>query len=1011
MRMSYRYVVTACLAAALAGPADAQGTNGQGIWMDISAGALPPGGARVIVPLAARTLVLNRTSLAAVLTGVPMERAVPAPVVTLDLPLPDGSFSTFRVEESPVMAPALAAKYPEIRTYIGVAEDGRSWSVRFDVTPAGFHAMIFTPSGTVFIDPSRQSDADHYVSYYRRDLAPDPARPFLCEGALDDIGSGEEIERRLSLGAPLSGSQLRTYRLAVATTGEYTAFHGGTVVAGLAAVVTAVNRVVGVYEKEVAVRMVLVARNDTLIYTNAATDPYTNASGSTMLGQNQTTIDASIGSGNYDIGHVFSTGGGGIAGLGVVCRAGNKARGVTGLSSPTGDPFYIDYVAHEMGHQFGGNHTFNGTAGSCGGSNRSAANAYEPGSGTTIMAYAGICNGDNTQNNSDAYFHGRSIDEIVTYTTAGSGNSCPVVTATGNAEPVVTVPAGGFTIPRSTPFTLTGSATDPNGDPLTYCWEEFDLGPGGTPNSPTGNAPIFRSFLATTSPSRTFPRLSNILNNTQTIGEILPTYGRTLTFRLTARDNKSGGGGVAKASMGFTVADSAGPFLVTFPNTAMSLVGGGVYTVTWNVAGTDVAPVSCDSVNILISTNGGTTFTTVLATETPNDGSEAVILPSLSSTTARIKVEAADNVFFDLSNANFTITALTTPSLLLPPVNAVEDPAVVALLWRAVNGALTYRVQLGTDPTFVTDLVVDDSLLTDTTCAAAGLDSSTAYFWRVRGVNAGGAGAWSSVRPFSTSGSVPDAPAPVSPVADTLLHADSVLLVWRTGLPAVTRYWLEWSTDSTFGTASFDSTVTDTVKVIHGLQDSAAYFWRVRARNVVGWGPAGGSGRFSTLFTVQVCIPLLVGWQMIALPVHALEDSVGAAFPPCGGGCAFRYIPGSGYQEECVLEPGVGYWVRCTGGTVCASGVAISRDSIAVQPGWNLVGSLSMALDPAALTSVPPGIIVSQFYTFGPEGYTPVTMLEPGRGHWVRVSGAGTLVLDPAGARAGRLGKAAAGGR
>jgi Metallo-peptidase family M12B Reprolysin-like/Secretion system C-terminal sorting domain len=391
-----------------------------------------------------------------------------------------------------------------------------------------------------------------------------------------------------------------------------------------------------------------------LIYLNGATDPYSNNNGFAMLQENINNVNAVIGFANYDVGHVFSTGGGGVAFLGVICGT-SKAGGVTGLPSPFGDPFYIDYVAHEMGHQFGGNHTFNSEQGGCGGGNRSPSAAYEPGSASTIMGYAGLCGGDNLQNNSDAYFHIHSIIEIRNHVENGTGNNCPVVTSTGNGDPTVTVPTGGFYIPKSTPFSLTGSATDPNSDSVFYCWEQYNLGPAGSWNNPSGNAPIFRSFNPTSNGTRLFPKLSSLLNNTVNVGEILPSYDRILTFRLTARDNKPGGGGLANDVLFFSVDGTSGPFLVTFPNTNVTI--GGDQTITWDVAGTTASPVSCADVKISLSTDGGNTWPTVLAASTPNDGSQLVTLPLIDNTQARIKIEAVGNVFFDISNVNFTLTS------------------------------------------------------------------------------------------------------------------------------------------------------------------------------------------------------------------------------------------------------------------------------------------------------------------------------------------------------------------
>jgi hypothetical protein len=633
-------------------------------------------GLRVLFPSNYRAASLDVQGVQRFLWSLPMEASVRsnfrnAPV--MELPMPDGRMARFHVWESPIMEPGLAAKFPEIKTFAGQGIDDPYATVRMAYNPYfGFTAQVLSVvSGRILIDAYARWDVKNYISYFSRDNTAVSA--FHC-----DIPENPQPD--IPLAGPCLGTDLRTYRLAQACTGEYAIAVCNpappTVAGTMAEITNAVNRVSGVYETEVAVRLSLIANNNLIVYLDPATDPYTNNNGGAMLGQNQTTCDNVIGTGNYDIGHVFSTGGGGVASLSVICRAGLKARGVTGLPNPIGDPFYIDYVAHEMGHQYGGNHTFNSVTGSCSG-NRAAGAAYEVGSATTIMGYAGICGSDNIQPNSDPFFHTVSFDEIGNYITGPFGNSCPVLTATGNSLPVITaMNNNGASIPLNTPFTLTATATDANGDPLTYCWEEWDLGPAGTWNSgaTSTTAPLFKSRIPKTTGARTFPDIAVILagypaNPAATMGglkgETLPQVARTIKFRLTVRDNRPGGSGVVTGGDGcqsgftstfsITTVAGTGPFLVSTPNGGETFIGGTSQTITWDPAGTAAAPISTANVKISLSTDGGLTYPTVLTASTANDGTENVIFPCVTSTTARIKVEAVGNIFFDISDANFTI--------------------------------------------------------------------------------------------------------------------------------------------------------------------------------------------------------------------------------------------------------------------------------------------------------------------------------------------------------------------
>ncbi len=590
---------------------------------------------------------VDMASVAAALAPAPSEAdwlngAAP---VAIDLPMPEGGFDTFLVYQTPMLAPGLQAKYPGMRTYAGESTSDATASVRITVTHLGFDAMVMRAGPDVFVDRYSIGNDSFYTSYMKPDLTRD--QEFVCSFQTDrmmEIGQRNDTGSSSNRGVT---STLHTFRAAISATGEYTQFFGGTRADGQAAIVTAMNRVSGIYERDLAARLQLVANNDQVVFTNPATDPY----GSISLSVIDNVIDSTIGVSNYDVGHLVDTGGGGFAFLGVVCTS-SKGGGYTGLTPPSGDPFYVDYLAHELGHQFGGAHTFNGDSGSCAGGNRSGSSAYEPGSGTTIMAYAGICGNDNVQSNSDDYFHWRSLQQMSSHI---NSRGCDVETTPGNNLPTADAGFGGIA-PLNTPFKLVGSGSDPDsGNILTYCWEQADLGAQRDVNaSDNGSSPIFRSFDPTTSPVRYFPRPSDWRDGTLQRGEKLPTVARTLDFRLTVRDNAGPAGAYDFDDTSVQVIAGVGPFRVTAPASPVTITNGQL-TVTWDVAGTDSSPLFESSVNILFSDDGANTFAYTLASGTPNDGSETVTLPPVITSQGYVIVEAANGIFWDMNKAPINV--------------------------------------------------------------------------------------------------------------------------------------------------------------------------------------------------------------------------------------------------------------------------------------------------------------------------------------------------------------------
>ena len=608
---------------------------------------------RNTVPQEFKLFTLNPVELNSLLATAPQRFTTPSNAI-IEFPTSNGEIQKFRVYEASVLDALLQAQYPTIRSYTAQGIDDPSAIARFSYSDSGLNVMISSANyGTIYIDPYTK-DLNQYISYATNSL-PEDSRSFEC--LVQDTLQDEVVLSPLNA----DDGKLRTYRLALACTGEYAQYHlnnqgipsSATDEVKKAAVLTAMNtamtRINGVFEKEIALTMVIIANNTEIIFLNAGSDPYTNNNGGAMLGQNQSTINSIIGTANYDIGHVFSTGGGGIASLGSVCGS-VKAQGVTGLPQPIGDDFYINYVAHEMGHQFRANHTQNN---SC---QRNNATSMEPGSASTIMGYAGICS-PNVQNNSDAYFHAISIQEMWGFISILGGSACPVETNTGNAPP--TADAGlNYTIPRTTPFILKGIATDPDTeDVLSHNWEQMNQQIGTMPPQNTSAfGPMFRSENSLISPNRYMPKLSTVLNGqTQTTWEVVPSVSRTMKFRYTVRDNVAGGSSSASDDTVITVDGDSGPFVVTSQNTSTTWSPQSNETITWDVAGTDVAPVDSPNVDILFSTNGGQTYDVVIAEDIPNNGSAAISAPNLNTTSGRFMIISSNNIFYDINGGVITI--------------------------------------------------------------------------------------------------------------------------------------------------------------------------------------------------------------------------------------------------------------------------------------------------------------------------------------------------------------------
>jgi chitodextrinase len=755
----------------------------------------------------------------------------------ISLPNGEGKLENYHVYKNSVMNPVLAAKYPEIKSFVAVGIDNPSATAYFSISPLGFKSMtLYADQSAVFIEPV-SSDLKTYTAYKKSDK----------KAALDafECRTIDQVTKNLQ---PTNGTNIvlrgaddgkvRTLRLALACTAEYTAYFGSSIASTMASMNNTITRINGVFERDFGVKLILVANNDALIYTNPVTDPYSDYSTKyNWCLENNSNLTSIIGASNYDIGHLLGAGpanSGDAGGTGTVCMDLSKGRGYSCAYSGNyqGDSFDIQFVAHEMGHQLGAYHTFTYKL-----DNNIA--QMEPGSGSTIMSYGGSSMQD-YQDHRDAYFHAISIQQVTDYIKT---LTCPVVISTGNAVPIVNAGLD-YSIPIGTPFMLTGSATDANTtDVLTYTWEEMDLGTTTTtePTATNTTGPLFRSFIPSASAARYLPTITTILAGATTTpglyipSEALPGVTRTLNFRLTVRDNRAGGSANNADDMVITVDGNSGPFAINSQNSAVSYAAGTTQTINWAVAGTNANGVNCATVDILLSTNGGNTFAITLLTATPNNGAANVVIPNITGTANRIMVKGTNQIFFDINNANFTITGSGTADTTAPTATALSASGTTIsgtnLFWTAATD------NVGISGYDVYQNGVLKTTVTATSLAVSDLSASTAYSFYVKAKDAAGnLSAASNTVNVATSGT-----------ADTTAPAASILSLSGTTTSGTNLSWTA-ATDNVgvtgynvYQNGVLKTTVTATSLAVSGLSASTAYSFYVKAKDTAGNLSAGSN--------------------------------------------------------------------------------------------------------------------------------------------------------------------------
>jgi len=820
-------------------------------WTPVADGTVKPrlSAQRLSFPKNFRLFQLDDAALRQTLSHVPERMSHQTSTAVISLPNAAGNLERFQMYEASNFAPELQAQFPQIRSYVGRGLDDKRAVLRMSVDAGGIQTMVFrTDRRNEFMEPYSENGHIYAVFNSERNKA---QLPFTC--STQDVALAQDLHAQVQQAGRLSNSgELLTFRLALSCNGEYGTYFGGQTGA-LAAMNATMTRVNGVFEMDFAIHMNIIGNDLAVIYTNAATDPYTSMAN--WNGQLQNVLTSVIGEANYDIGHMFGkTGGGGNAGcIGCVCVDHQKGSGITSPADgiPQGDNFDIDYVAHEMGHQMGANHTFSFDVEGTGVN-------VEPGSGSTIMGYAGITAQDIAAH-SDDYFVYNSIKQVQDNMV---GKTCPVRTAIADIAP--TVDAGtDYVIPKSTPFILTGSGSDSDTDAISFCWEENDSATTQTGNASQASAtktggPNWRSYDPVSAPVRFCPPIERVVANSlvTTFGSIkseaVSSVARDLNFVLTARDNHLGIGQTRSDAMKVTVSGTAGPFLVQSPNTAVSFDAGSNQTVTWAVAGTDSNGVDCAFVDIYLSTNGGLTYPNQLAAQVPNDGSETVTIPNLPGTANRIMVRGHNHLFYDISNVNFTIAAPSNSFALAAPQaqnasvcqgNQASYALVVSAL-AGFNENVTFSADgqpAGTTIDFSPATIAGEGSLTATVNNTAG---ATPGFYPITVTATSGDIVRTVQLYLQLYSSSFDAMLLTSPGDNATSVSVSPVLNWSANNNA-SQYFVEISTNADFTNTVQSATVDTMSYTATGLAEATTYYWRVTPQN------ASCAGSASSTFTFQ----------------------------------------------------------------------------------------------------------------------------------------------------------------